>query len=68
MASTSTVHWLLIVFGAGLFAGNVLGRKLADRSRDASLRAFLGTVSALLDAPSGNPQNNVGVVQTEMAR
>jgi DHA1 family inner membrane transport protein len=46
--ASSTVPWLLVAFGVGLFAGNVLGGKLADRSLDASLLAFLGALTLVL--------------------
>ena len=46
--AASMVPWLLVVFGVGLFAGNVLGGKLADRNLDASLLAFLGALTLVL--------------------
>jgi len=46
--ASSTVPWLLVAFGVGLFAGNVLGGKLADRSLDASLLVFLGALTLVL--------------------
>lgn len=45
---TATVPWLLIVFGAGLFLGNLVGGRLADRSTDrALLVALLGSTIVL---------------------
>lgn len=35
--SAAAVPWLLVVFGAGLFAGNILGGKAADRSADTAV-------------------------------
>ena len=46
--AASMVPWLLVVFGVGLFAGNALGGKLADRNLDASLLAFLGALTLVL--------------------
>ncbi|GAB3308325.1 MFS transporter [Epidermidibacterium keratini] len=36
--SSSAVPWLLVLFGVGLFAGNLLGGRWADRSIDRTLR------------------------------
>jgi MFS transporter, DHA1 family, inner membrane transport protein len=46
-ASTS-VPWLLILFGAGLFAGNLAGGRAADRSIDRTLIAFLAALIIVL--------------------
>ncbi|TQM98669.1 DHA1 family inner membrane transport protein [Microbacterium lacticum] len=32
--SATAIPWLLVIFGAGLFAGNILGGKAADRNAD----------------------------------
>lgn len=49
--SASTVPWLLVLFGVGLFAGNLLGGRWADRSIDGTLRiltiALPVTIAAL---------------------
>ena len=39
--ATSTVPWLLLLFGTGTFIGNLVGGKLADRSLDRSLSIIL---------------------------
>ena len=39
--ATSTVPWLLLLFGVGTFIGNLVGGKLADRSLDRSLSIIL---------------------------
>jgi DHA1 family inner membrane transport protein len=46
--ASSTVPWLLIVFGVGLFVGNVLGGKAADRNTDRTLIVMLlGLIASL---------------------
>lgn len=42
------VPWLLVLFGAGLFVGNALGGRLADRSIDRTLLLFLGALTVVL--------------------
>ncbi|WP_374008805.1 MFS transporter [Leifsonia sp. LS-T14] len=42
------VPWLLIVFGVGLFAGNWVGGRLADRSVDRTLLWLLGALAVVL--------------------
>lgn len=46
-ASTS-VPWLLVLFGAGLFVGNFLGGKAADKALDKSLILILSGLVAVL--------------------
>jgi DHA1 family inner membrane transport protein len=46
--ATGTVPWLLVLFGVGLFAGNSLGGKAADRSVSATLTAVLAALTAVL--------------------
>src|SRR6476620_6286047 len=48
--AASTVPWLLIVFGVGLFAGNTLGGKAADRNVDRTLLVVLAILSVVLVA------------------
>jgi DHA1 family inner membrane transport protein len=48
--STSAVTWLLVLFGVGLFAGNLLGGKAADRSVMKSLIVILIALAAVLTA------------------
>lgn len=47
---TSTVPWLLLLFGLGTFIGNLVGGKFADRALDRSLLVILLTVVAVLVA------------------
>lgn len=42
--ASATVPWLLILFGGGLFVGNALGGRAADRSVS---RTLVGTLAAL---------------------
>ena len=48
--AVSTVPWLLIVFGVGLFVGNTLGGKAADRNVDRTLLVVLAALTAVLVA------------------
>ncbi|WP_348789642.1 MFS transporter [Leifsonia sp. NPDC080035] len=45
---SGAVPWLLILFGLGLFAGNALGGRLADRSVDGTLIAVLAVLTVVL--------------------
>jgi DHA1 family inner membrane transport protein len=46
--STGAVAWLLVVFGLGLCAGNVIGGRSADRSLMPSTYAVLGSLVVVL--------------------
>ena len=46
--ASTTVPWLLVLFGAGLFAGNYVGGKLADRALTTSLTAILAMLTVVL--------------------
>jgi len=46
--ATTTVPWLLVLFGAGLVVGNWLGGRLADRSVDATLLFFIAALVVIL--------------------
>ncbi|GHF50314.1 DHA1 family inner membrane transport protein [Amycolatopsis bartoniae] len=55
--ATSTVPWLLILFGAGTFVGNFVGGKAADRALNpalATLLALLSVVLAVFALTAGN--------------
>ena len=45
---TSTVPWLLVLFGVGGFIGNTLGGKAADRSVDRSLIVVLAGLAVVM--------------------
>ncbi|MEN2741334.1 MFS transporter [Microbacterium sp. X-17] len=46
----SAVPWLLILFGLGLFAGNAIGGRFADRSIDGTLLVVLAVLTVSLAA------------------
>ena len=46
--ASSTVPWLLILFGLGLFAGNYYGGRFADRSVPKTLAVVLGALVLVL--------------------
>jgi DHA1 family inner membrane transport protein len=46
--AASAVPWLLVLFGVGLFAGNALGGRLADRGIDRTLITFIAALLAVL--------------------
>ena len=48
--AASAVPWLLVLFGAGLVAGNWLGGRLADRRLDLTLIAFIAALVVVLVA------------------
>jgi DHA1 family inner membrane transport protein len=48
--AASAVPWLLVLFGAGLVIGNWAGGRLADRSIDGTVVAFLGALTVVLVA------------------
>ena len=48
--SAATVPWLLIVFGVGLFIGNTLGGKAADKNVDRTLLVVLAVLVLVLVA------------------
>lgn len=46
--SSGAVPWLLVLFGLGLFAGNLLGGRFADRNLSRSLIVILGVLTLVL--------------------
>lgn len=46
--SASTVPWLLVIFGVGLFIGNLVGGRAADRNLALTLTVLLVVLSAVL--------------------
>jgi DHA1 family inner membrane transport protein len=46
--ASGSVPWLLILFGVGLFIGNYLGGKAADRNLTATLLTLLAALTAVL--------------------
>ncbi|MFF1823208.1 MFS transporter [Kribbella sp. NPDC058245] len=48
--ATATVPWLLVLFGLGTFAGNLIGGKAADRGLNKALTTFLAGLTVILAA------------------
>ncbi|ANY08358.1 MFS transporter [Pseudonocardia sp. HH130630-07] len=48
--ASGTVPWLLVLFGAGLFAGNLLGGRAADRALTPTLVVLLAVLTVVLVA------------------
>ncbi|GGF41950.1 MFS transporter [Microbacterium sorbitolivorans] len=46
--AASTVPWLLVVFGVGLFIGNLVGGRAADRNLALTLAVLLGVLAVVL--------------------
>ncbi|GAB6899051.1 MFS transporter [Kineosporia succinea] len=46
--SAGTVPWLLVLFGAGTFAGNLLGGRASDRDLGRTLLTVLATLTVIL--------------------
>lgn len=46
--ASAAVPWLLVIFGVGLFAGNWLGGRLADRDLDRTLLLFIAALLVVL--------------------
>ncbi len=44
----TAVPWMLVLFGVGLFAGNILGGKAADRNLDKSRPVLLSVLAVIL--------------------
>jgi DHA1 family inner membrane transport protein len=46
--ASSTVPWLLVLFGVGLFAGNLVGGRFADRHLFSTLVVIMGALALIL--------------------
>ncbi|MGG5173843.1 MFS transporter [Pseudarthrobacter sp. J1763] len=57
--AASAVPWLLIVFGVGLFIGNTIGGKAADRNVDRTLVVVLAVLVVVLVGFALTAQNQV---------
>ncbi len=60
--ASSAVPWLLILFGVGLFVGNALGGRLADRWLDGSLLVVLAGLAIVLAVFALTAANPVATV------
>ncbi|MGW0517425.1 MFS transporter [Crossiella sp. NPDC003009] len=59
-----TVTWLLVLFGVGLFAGNLLGGRAADRALMPSLYLILAVLAAVLFTFTFTAHSQLGSVLT----
>lgn len=60
--SATTVPWLLIVFGVGLFIGNTVGGKAADRNVERTLLVVLSVLVVVLVAFAPMADNQIMTV------
>ncbi|MCD2154142.1 MFS transporter [Rhodococcus cerastii] len=60
--ATSSVPWLLILFGSGLFVGNFLGAKAADRSMTKALVWILAILTVVLIVFAATAESKVMTV------
>ena len=60
--ATSSVPWLLILFGSGLFVGNFLGARAADRSLTKSLVWILAILTVVLIVFAATAESKVMTV------
>ncbi|GIF03378.1 MFS transporter [Actinoplanes siamensis] len=60
--TAAAVPWLLIVFGAGLFAGNILGGRAADRNLPRTLVVLLTGLAVILAGFALTAGNQVAAV------
>lgn len=58
----STVPWLLILFGVGLFAGNILGGRAADKNLPKTLIALLGVLTIVLIGFALTADNQIATI------
>ena len=62
--SDGAVTWLLVLFGLGLVAGNLVGGRLADRSLMKSLYAILAALTAVLVLFTVTVHSQAGAIVT----
>ncbi|MFE4500427.1 MFS transporter [Rhodococcus sp. NPDC056743] len=60
--AASSVPWLLILFGSGLFVGNVVGGKAADRSLTKSLVWILAILTVVLIVFAASAESKIMTV------
>ncbi|WP_194815418.1 MFS transporter [Nocardia sp. XZ_19_385] len=65
--SEAAVPWLLVVFGLGLFAGNIIGGRLADRALMRTLTGALGALALVLLVFGFTAHNAAGAAFTIFA-
>ncbi|HWK93482.1 MAG TPA: MFS transporter [Luteimicrobium sp.] len=60
--ASTTVPWLLVLFGAGLFVGNYAGGRLADRALAPTLLGLLAALTVVLAVFAATASNAVAAV------
>ncbi|MCC3767042.1 MFS transporter [Streptomyces sp. UNOC14_S4] len=60
--ATSTVPWLLVLFGVGTFIGNFVGGKAADKSLNAALTGIMAVLTVILAAFALTAENKVATI------
>jgi len=60
--ASTTVPWLLVLFGAGLFVGNYAGGRLADRALAPTLLGLLAALTVVLAVFAATASNPVAAV------
>ncbi len=60
--ASTTVPWLLILFGVGLLVGNIVGGKAADRNLDRTLIVVIAVLTVILVAFAATAQSPVATV------
>ena len=60
--ASTTVPWLLILFGVGLLVGNIVGGKAADRNIDRTLIVVIAVLTVILVAFAATAQSPVATV------
>jgi len=60
--SSAAVPWLLVVFGVGLFAGNVLGGRAADKNLVRALTVIISALAVVLVVFALTAQSKVATV------
>ncbi|MET3142538.1 UNVERIFIED_ORG: DHA1 family inner membrane transport protein [Arthrobacter sp. UYEF2] len=60
----SAVPWLLVLFGAGLFTGNIIGGRAADLNLDRTLLVLLAILTMVLLAFTATIHNTWGAAAT----
>ena len=60
--SGGTVPWLLVLFGAATFLGNLVGGKPPDRSLDAALMGVMAALAVVMGVFALTAQNKTATV------
>ncbi|HXH36120.1 MAG TPA: MFS transporter [Plantibacter sp.] len=60
--ASTTVPWLLILFGVGLLVGNIVGGKAADRNLDRTLIVVIAALTVILVAFAASAQSPIATV------